>query len=329
MDILNSDWLIKMLEKSSQTPHERLLGLFDVLDDWLEAPNIREQVRNEFSATTQAPHLRDFLTAEAAKAGAAMPEMLANQLYFMAVAATQEKLQANNHAYMRHAKNAANALISAQTKKAFRITKREARSILFGLLFTFVGLVIFLVGVNAGFMKVGSDLGYQLADKGMYPVLILVGLSLGVVTIMAEPAVYVLTDQIEEVTSGYVKKKVVLFTLAIGVGIAVALSIIRILIPQLELWQYLLPGYLIAILLTYITPKLFVGIAFDSGGVASGPMTATFILAYTQGAAQAIDGADVIVDGFGVIAMVAMTPLIMLQILGLIFKLKSRRREGK
>ena len=146
---------------------------------------------------------------------------------------------------------------------------------------------------------------------------------------MAEPAVYVLTDQIEEVTSGYVKKKVVLFTLAIGVGIAVALSIIRILIPQLELWQYLLPGYLIAILLTYITPKLFVGIAFDSGGVASGPMTATFILAYTQGAAQAIEGADVIVDGFGVIAMVAMTPLIMLQILGLIFKLKSRRREGK
>ncbi len=214
-------------------------------------------------------------------------------------------------------------------KKAFRITKREARSILFGLLFTFVGLVIFLVGVNAGFMKVGSDLGYQLADKGMYPVLVLVGLCLGVVTIMAEPAVYVLTDQIEEVTSGYVKKKVVLFTLAIGVGIAVALSIIRILIPRLELWQYLLPGYLIAILLTYITPKLFVGIAFDSGGVASGPMTATFILAYTQGAAQAIDGADVIVDGFGVIAMVAMTPLIMLQILGLIFKLKSRRREGK
>ena len=214
-------------------------------------------------------------------------------------------------------------------KRVFKISKREVRSILFGLLFTFIGLVIFLVGVNAGFMKVGSDLGYQLADKGMYPVLILVGLSLGVVTIMAEPAVYVLTDQIEEVTSGYVKKKVVLFTLAIGVGIAVALSIIRILIPQLELWQYLLPGYLIAILLTYFTPKLFVGIAFDSGGVASGPMTATFILAYTQGAAQAIEGADVIVDGFGVIAMVAMTPLIMLQILGLIFKLKSRRREGK
>ena len=217
----------------------------------------------------------------------------------------------------------------AMRKKAFKITKRETRSILFGLLFTFVGLVIFLVGVNAGFMNVGTELGYKLAEGEQYQILILVGLCLGVVTIMAEPAVYVLTDQIEEVTSGYVKKKVVLFTLAIGVGIAVALSIIRILIPQLELWQYLLPGYLIAILLTYITPKLFVGIAFDSGGVASGPMTATFILAYTQGAAQAIEGADVIVDGFGVIAMVAMTPLIMLQILGLVFKIKSKKREGK
>ena len=214
-------------------------------------------------------------------------------------------------------------------KRVFKISKREVRSILFGLLFTFIGLVIFLVGVNAGFMNVGTELGYKLANDGRYQILVFVGLCLGFVTIMAEPAVYVLTDQIEEVTSGYVKKKVVLFTLAIGVGIAVALSVVRILIPELQLWQYLLPGYLIAILLTYITPKLFVGIAFDSGGVASGPMTATFILAYTQGAAQAIEGADVIVDGFGVIAMVAMTPLIMLQILGLVFKIKSRKREEK
>lgn len=113
--------------------------------------------------------------------------------------------------------------------------------------------------------------------------------------------------------------------MSIGVGIAIALSVVRILIPKLQLWQYLLPGYSIALILTYIVPKLFVGIAFDSGGVASGPMTATFILAYTQGVAEAIEGADVLVDGFGVIAMVAMTPLIALQILGLIFKIKSRK----
>ena len=134
-----------------------------------------------------------------------------------------------------------------------------------------------------------------------------------------------MTHQIEGVTSGYVKRSVVMFTLAIGVGIAVALSVIRILIPELQLWQYLLPGYLVSIALSFLAPKLFVGIAFDSGGVASGPMTATFILAYTQGAAEAVEGANVLVDGFGVIAMVAMTPLIALQILGLIFKTKSRK----
>jgi len=138
MDILNSDWLIRMLEKSSQTPHGRLLSLFDVLDDWLEVPNIRGQVRNDFYTTTQAPLLRDFLSTEAAKVGAAMPEMLANQLFYMAIAAAQEKLQANNHNSMRHAKNAANALICAQTKKEFRITKPSA----YAIAVSFAGTII-------------------------------------------------------------------------------------------------------------------------------------------------------------------------------------------
>jgi hypothetical protein len=114
-------------------------------------------------------------------------------------------------------------------------------------------------------------------------------------------------------------------TLSIGVGIAVALSIVRILIPELQLWQYLLPGYMISIALMYFVPKLFVGIAFDSGGVASGPMTATFILAYAQGAAEATKGASVLVDGFGIISMVAMTPLIALQLLGLVYKVKTKK----
>ncbi len=206
---------------------------------------------------------------------------------------------------------------------SFKLPKREVRKILFGLLFTFIGLVIFLVGVNAGYMNVGSIIGYSIASLDNKIYVILLGFLLGVVTILAEPAVYVLTHQIEDVTSGYVKRSIVMFTLAIGVGIAVAMSIIRIIIPELQLWQYLLPGYLIAIALSYFAPKLFVGIAFDSGGVASGPMTATFILAYTQGAADAVEGANVLVDGFGVIAMVAMTPLIALQVLGLMFKIKS------
>ncbi|HYH02084.1 MAG TPA: DUF1538 family protein, partial [Bacillota bacterium] len=108
-----------------------------------------------------------------------------------------------------------------------------------------------------------------------------------------------------------------------GVGFAVCLSMIRILIPEVQLWHYILPGYLITIIMSYFVPNLFVGIAFDAGGVASGPMTATFILAFAQGAAEAIEGANVLIDGFGVITMVALTPIIALLILGFIFKSKS------
>jgi hypothetical protein len=206
-----------------------------------------------------------------------------------------------------------------------KLSTRAVRKILFGLLFTYSGLILFFAGVNAGFMDVGSVVGYSVASLGSKAYVVIVGFTLGFVTILAEPAVYVLTHQIEEVTSGYVKRKAVLITLSIGVGIAVALSMARILIPELKLWQILLPAYTISVLMAYFVPKLFVGIAFDSGGVASGPMTATFILAYAHGAAEAIEGANVMVDGFGVIALVATTPLIALQILGFIFKVKSKK----
>ena len=123
-----------------------------------------------------------------------------------------------------------------------------------------------------------------------------------------------------------------MIALSLGVGIAVALSIVRILVPGIQLWHYLLPGYLISIIMSYFVPKLFVGIAFDSGGVASGPMTATFILAFAQGAAESFEGANVLIDGFGIIALVALTPLITLQILGVIYKISSGKRgveDGK
>lgn len=205
---------------------------------------------------------------------------------------------------------------------AFKLQKRAVWRILKGLLYTFIGLILFLLGVNAGFMDVGSIVGHGLASFSR-PLVVIAGFLLGLVTILAEPAVYVLTSQIEEVTSGYVKRRAVLFALSLGVGAAVALAMLKIIIPRIELWHYLLPGYIISIALAYRAPDLFVGIAFDSGGVASGPMTATFILAFAQGTADAIEGADVLIDGFGVIAMVALTPLIALQILGLIFKAKS------
>lgn len=210
---------------------------------------------------------------------------------------------------------------------SLRLNKRPLRRVLKGIVYVFVGLVIFLVGVNAGFMNVGSVVGYRLAGMEMSIYLLVIAFVLGLVTILAEPAVYVLTHQIEQVTNGYVKRKAVLVALSLGVGLAVLLSVIRIMVPGLELWHYLLPGYIIAVGLMYIVPKMFIGMAFDAGGVASGPMTATFILAFVQGAAQSIEGADVIRDGFGMIAMVAMMPIITLQLLGLIFKLKSKRED--
>ncbi|QNO15730.1 DUF1538 domain-containing protein [Alkalicella caledoniensis] len=216
-------------------------------------------------------------------------------------------------------------ILTVLQKIAFKLTKRAYLRILKGFIYAFFGLLLFLVGVNAGFMEVGSIIGYTIAsfDNSFY--LIIIGFVLGIVTILAEPAVHVLTHQIEDVTSGYVKRVAVLTALAIGVGLAIALSMLRIIIPSIQLWHYLLPGYILAISLTYIVPKLFVGIAFDAGGVATGPMTATFILAFTHGAADAVEGADLLIDGFGMIAMVALTPIITLQILGYIFNIKSKK----
>lgn len=204
-------------------------------------------------------------------------------------------------------------------KLFFKQSKRRTNTTYLGIALAFVGLIVFLVGVNAGFMDVGRFIGQTLGERGNSIITVLMAFSLGVLTILAEPAVHVLTNQIREVTSGYVKKSTVLFTLAIGVGIAVALSVIKIIVPSMELWHVLLPGYIVAFILTFKVPDLFVGIAFDSGGVASGPMTATFILAYAQGIAAATPTADLLNDGFGTIAMVAMTPLIALQILGLLY----------
>lgn len=211
-------------------------------------------------------------------------------------------------------------------KRTFKLGKKAFYKIIKGFIYSFIGLTLFLTGVNAGFMRIGTTLGYEMALSGNYLILVIIGFILGMVTVLAEPAVHVLTHQIEEVTAGYIRGRLVRYALSIGIGLALTLSIIRILVPEIHLWHFLLPGYILAIALTFVTPKLFVGIAFDAGGVASGPMTATFILAFTQGIASAKAGADILVDGFGMIAMVALTPIITLQILGLIYKMKSRKR---
>lgn len=207
----------------------------------------------------------------------------------------------------------------------FKLKKRENRAIIAGFIMIFIGLFIFLLGVNGGFMEVGVILGEKLVNIDNKIWFALIGFIIGVVTIIAEPAVYVLTKQIDEVTSGYVNKKAVYTTLGIGVGFAIGLSSIRIIFPEIKLWYILLPGYILSLSLTFFTPKLFVGIAFDAGGVATGPITATFILAFIQGAANATNNASLLTEGFGMISLVAMTPIIALQILGLVFKFKLKK----
>ncbi|CAM2766001.1 DUF1538 domain-containing protein [Erysipelothrix tonsillarum] len=207
----------------------------------------------------------------------------------------------------------------------FKLTKIRRHKIFKGLLYTFVGLSIFMTGVQAGFMDAGRILGEGVALMPNRYLLLVIGFLLGMVVVLAEPAVYVLTEQVEEVTSGHIKKKSILITLSIGIAFAVMLSMLRIMSVNLKLWHFLLPGFLLASFLSFKVPSVFVGIAYDSGGVASGPMTATFVLAFAQGAASAIPTANVMTDGFGVIAMIAMMPIIAIQILGVMYGLKTKR----
>ena len=213
-------------------------------------------------------------------------------------------------------------------KVYFKMSSRNVAKMVKGFIYAFIGLFLFLVGVNTGFMDVCGIIGHTLASFDNKTYVVITAFILGFVTILAEPAVYVLTHQIENVTSGYVKRKAILIALSIGVGIAVGLSMIRIIVPGIQLWHYLLPGYILSLSMMYFIPKLFVGIAFDAGGVATGPMTTTFILAFTQGAAEAVEGANILTDGFGMIATVAMTPIITLQILGFIFGMNLKKGES-
>ena len=206
---------------------------------------------------------------------------------------------------------------------AFKLPRAEFFRMLTGFGLAFIGLIVFFLGVNGGFMNVGALVGNALSALPT-GIIVLVGFALGVVTIIAEPAVYVLTHEIEHITHGNVKRIPVLLTLAGGVGVAIAIAMLRIVIPGLNLWHFLLPGYIIALILAYLAPDLFVGLAWDAGGVATGPITATFILAFTHGVANATPHANVLIDGFGMIALVAMMPIITLQVFGLVYRLKNR-----
>jgi intracellular septation protein A len=205
--------------------------------------------------------------------------------------------------------------------------RRPFIKILVGMLYTFIGLVLFLTGANVGFMPVGYYIGGQLASSSFAWGLVPLGMCIGYFIVAAEPAIHVLNKQVEEVTQGSISQKAMLACLSIGVAASLAFGMIRVL-TGISILYFLVPGYVISLVLAFFVPKVFTGIAFDSGGVASGPMTATFVLPYSIGAAEAL-GADIMTDAFGIVAMVAMTPLITIQILGLVYKIRIRLAEKR
>lgn len=194
--------------------------------------------------------------------------------------------------------------------------------IMVGVIYTFLGLVIFLTGVNVGFMPAGHFIGKTLAVSSYKWLLLPLGFVIGYCVVDAEPAVHVLNKQVEEITGGRISARAMHFSLACGIACAVALALLRAL-SGLSIYWLIVPGYLTALTLTFFVPPVFTGIAFDSGGVASGPMTATFLLPLTMGACEGVGG-SILTDAFGVVAMVAMTPLISIQVLGLLYSFKLR-----
>lgn len=203
-----------------------------------------------------------------------------------------------------------------------RLSRVAFLKLLLGLGIAYVGLVLFLQGVQAGFLPAGDEMGKALGGMDASWLLMPIGFALGFTAIIAEPAVQILGHEVEEASSGYIRRPVIVFTLSIGVAAFVTLGMARLLYG-IPLFYLLVPGYLLALLLLPFSRPDFTSIAFDAGGVATGPMTATFILALTVGAASAVKGRDPVVDGFGLVALVALAPILFVLALGLLYKRKE------
>lgn len=206
---------------------------------------------------------------------------------------------------------------------SLKLKRKKVLKIVIGLLYTYIGLVVFLTGVNVGFMPAGNYLGQQIAALDWNWLLVPIGMLMGWFIVQAEPAVHVLNKQVEEITSGAIPGKAMSTSLSVGVAVSIGLAMVRVLTGISILW-FIVPGYLAAIALSFFVPKIFTAIAFDSGGVASGPMTATFLLPFAMGACDALGG-NIVTDAFGVVAMVAMTPLLTIQLLGLLYQHRLKR----
>jgi hypothetical protein len=204
-----------------------------------------------------------------------------------------------------------------------RYKRHQLGRIAIGFLYTFLGLVLFMTGVNVGFIPVGQLLGSMLASTSFKWLLVPLGIVIGYFIVAAEPAVHVLNKQVEEISSGAVSQKMMSRGLSIGMSIALGITMVRILTGIPIMW-ILVPGYAFAIILTFFVPPIFTGIAFDSGGVCSGPMTSTFLLPLAMGACEG-SGGNLMTDAFGIVAIVAMTPLIIIQLMGLLYVRRARK----
>ena len=207
-----------------------------------------------------------------------------------------------------------------------KISKHQIIRTFVGAIYAYVGLVLFLVGVNLGFLPVGKMLGEKIGSMQNNWIIVPLGMVIGFFVVAAEPAVHVLTEQVFEITSGSIPKKALRYSLMIGVMLSVGLAMLRILL-KIDIMYILIPAYLISLVLTFFTPDIFTAVAFDSGGVASGAMTAGFLMPLAIGLNNAVQGDSAF--GFGVVAFVAMTPLITIQILGVIFSLKTKKNKNK
>ena len=208
-----------------------------------------------------------------------------------------------------------------------RYHKRQIKRIAVGLVYTYAGLILFLCGVNVGFAPVGSFLGNELASLPFNWIVVPIGMLIGYYIVKAEPAIQVLNHQVENVTGGAVSVKAMNRCMSVGVAVSVGLAMLRVLTGTPIQW-IIIPGYIIALILSLFVPRMFVGIAFDSGGVASGPMTSTFLLPLSIGTCQALGG-NLMTDAFGVVALVALTPLIAIQIMGLVYQVKMNGMRRK
>ena len=203
-----------------------------------------------------------------------------------------------------------------------RFKQTQLLRIASGLVYTYVGLVLFLTGVNVGFMGAGSLIGETIAKSEARFLLIPVGMLMGYFIVAAEPAVHVLVKQVEEVSMGSISQAAMRQGMSIGVAVSIGIAMLRVLTGVSILW-FIIPGYAISLALTFFVPQLFTGVAFDAGGVASGPMTATFLLPFAMGACEAVGG-NLMTDAFGLVALVAMTPLVAIQLLGLAGRVRKR-----